>query len=179
MNCPKCGEDWSDVAVVRNAKREAHAATPAPLRYQPSRDGDMDPDPHGEWVRYDTDDGWQERGNPGDPATPAPLDVTDCDCTPGFPHKAQVAATPAPLGIDAPDNANACPSCGHDGLPPLVCERCGHRWYATPAPLDGGHDLVGIRLRGYREGRAEALGDVREFVDESHDRAVAYAKETT
>jgi len=28
---------------------------------------------------------------------PAPLDVTDCDCTPGFPHKAQVAATPAPL----------------------------------------------------------------------------------
>ena len=50
---------------------------------------------------------------------------------------------------------------------------------ATPAPLDCGHDLVGIRLRGYREGRAEALGDVREFVDESHDRAVAYAKETT
>ena len=31
MNCPKCGEDWSDVAVVRNAKREAHAATPALL----------------------------------------------------------------------------------------------------------------------------------------------------
>jgi len=31
VNCPKCGEDWSDVAVVRNAKREAHAATPAPL----------------------------------------------------------------------------------------------------------------------------------------------------
>jgi hypothetical protein len=31
MNCPKCGEDWSDVAVVRNAKREALAATPAPL----------------------------------------------------------------------------------------------------------------------------------------------------
>jgi len=29
-----------------------------------------------------------------------------------------------------------CPSCGHDGLPPLVCEHCGHRWYATPAPLD-------------------------------------------
>jgi len=29
VNCPKCGEDWSDVAVVRNAKREAHAATPA------------------------------------------------------------------------------------------------------------------------------------------------------
>ena len=29
-----------------------------------------------------------------------------------------------------------CPSCGHDGLPPLVCERCGHRWYANPAPLD-------------------------------------------
>jgi len=28
-----------------------------------------------------------------------------------------------------------CPSCGHDGLPPLVCEHCGHRWYATPAPL--------------------------------------------
>jgi len=21
MNCPKCGVDWSDVAVVRNAKR--------------------------------------------------------------------------------------------------------------------------------------------------------------
>ena len=31
MNCPKCGEDWSDVAVVRNAKREALAPTPAPL----------------------------------------------------------------------------------------------------------------------------------------------------
>ena len=31
-----------------------------------------------------------------------------------------------------------CPSCGHDGLPPLVCEHCGHRWYATPAPLDEG-----------------------------------------
>ena len=31
MNCPKCGEDWSDVAVVRNAKREALAETPAPL----------------------------------------------------------------------------------------------------------------------------------------------------
>ena len=38
--------------------------------------------------------------------------------------------------IDVPDNANVCPSCGHDGLPPLVCEHCGHRWYATPAPLD-------------------------------------------
>jgi len=33
-------------------------------------------------------------------ATPAPLDVTDCDCTPGFPHKAQVAATPAPLDVE-------------------------------------------------------------------------------
>ena len=50
------------------------------------------------------------------------------------------AATPAPLDIDAPDNANACPSCGHDGLPPLVCERCGHRWYANPAPLDVDED---------------------------------------
>ena len=50
---------------------------------------------------------------------------------------------------------------------------------ATPAPLDCGHDLVGIRLRGYREGRAEALGDVREFVDESHDRAVAIIGSTS
>ena len=64
------------------------AATPAPLRYQPSRDGDMDPDPHGEWVRYDTDDGWQERGNPGDPATPAPLDGHQ---TPGEYHDYRVA----------------------------------------------------------------------------------------
>jgi hypothetical protein len=29
MNCPKCGEDWSDVAVVRNAKREARPDTAA------------------------------------------------------------------------------------------------------------------------------------------------------
>ena len=39
----------------------------------------------------------------------------------------ECGATPAP---------HTCPSCGHDGLPPLVCERCGHRWYAAPAPLD-------------------------------------------
>ena len=36
-----------------------------------------------------------------------------------------------------------CPSCGHDGLPPLVCEHCGHRWYATPAPLDVDEHYVG------------------------------------
>jgi hypothetical protein len=29
MNCPKCGEDWSDVAAVRNAKREARTDTAA------------------------------------------------------------------------------------------------------------------------------------------------------
>ena len=40
MNCPKCGEDWSDVAVVRNAKREAHAAAPAPLAPHPGEHHD-------------------------------------------------------------------------------------------------------------------------------------------
>ena len=80
-----------------------------------------------------------------------------------------LAATPAPL------KPCGCPEYGHYvGCPRNTLPRA-----ATPAPLDCGHDLVGIRLRGYREGRAEALGDVREFVDESHDRAVAYAKETT
>jgi len=54
-------------------------------------------------------------------------------------------------------------------------------WSEPTAPAEGldacGHDVVGIRLQGYREGRAEALGDVREFVDESHDRAAAIARE--
>jgi len=77
-------DGWADMM----AEIRPLAATPAPLRYQPSRDGDMDPDPHGEWVRYDTDDGWQERGNPGDPATPAPLDGHQ---TPGEYHDYRVA----------------------------------------------------------------------------------------
>jgi len=42
-----------------------------------------------------------------------------------------------------------CPSCGHDGLPPLVCEHCGHRWYLPTAPAEG-----------LREA-AEALSDTR------------------
>jgi len=81
-------------------------------------------------------------------------------------------ATLAPLGHV--HRGEWCAKCVEHGFVEEV-----RRNRATPAPLDCGHDLVGIRLRGYREGRAEALGDVREFVDESHDRAVAYAKETT
>jgi len=94
-------------------------------------------------------------------------------------------ATPAPLDeyefvpyAEDPDHGQ-CPLCGEDGTARTDVEAYNAALRATPAPLDCGHDLVGIRLRGYREGRAEALGDVREFVDESHDRAVAYAKETT
>ena len=69
-------------------------------------------------------------------ATPAPLDVLVAAkavlpenatgrAVPYDALRRALAATPAPLDV--------CPSCGRDGLPPNVCERCGHRWYATPA----------------------------------------------
>ena len=125
-----------DAAYVLGQELEAAgvalAATPAPL---------------------DDDDGWQERGNPGDPATPAPLD------------------------IDAPDNANACPSCGHDGLPPLVCERCGHRWYATPAPLDV--ERLARALHAVEPYAGENNCEVNYHADDAAAIAAAYAEEET
>jgi len=281
VNCPKCGEDWSDVAVVRNAKREALAATPAllgplvadgcPACHHPDHDpGSCEWCPRCE---LHTDDAfaWVQRIDPDLIATPAPH-LADCgydephephtyvlaendrpvdhECpglaaTPAPPDvearggylplgtfstdpppmgevlpikvrpKVDMDATPAPLAVDAPDNANAATTSANAtpapldvrewakavvrSVPPVHIEntdavptfkrrpdQCIDRAavllaleHATPAPLDCGHDLVGIRLRGYREGRAEALGDVREFVDESHDRAVAIIGSTS
>jgi hypothetical protein len=95
-------------------------------------------------------------------ATPAPLDVTDCDCTPGFPHKAQVAATPAPLDVmvaakrlvDDWDNGEGRYAANIDALRTALA--------ATPAPLDAmcaacGHDDPHVKNGGcgldlWREG---------------------------
>jgi len=86
----------------------------------------------------------------------------------------RLAATPAPHSIGGVLHNHR-----HSERPDCGERVVGDCLTATPAPLDCGHDLVGIRLRGYREGRAEALGDVREFVDESHDRAVAIIGSTS
>ena len=85
------------------------------------------------------------------------------------------------------DFMDAVPTHQRYPAPCSVCEGRAARLIAAgvtlqpAAPAEGldacGHDVIGIRLAGYREGRAEALGDVREFVDESHDRAAAIARE--
>jgi len=71
-------------------------------------------------------------------ATPAPLDVTDCDCTPGFPHKAQVAATPAPLdGLRAAlEIIVAEPTAAPDAIGVTARNVARHALAATPAEAD-------------------------------------------
>jgi len=91
-------------------------------------------------------------------ATPAPLDVTDCDCTPGFPHKAQVAATPAPLDVmvaakrlvDDWDNGEGRYAANIDALRTALD--------ATPAPLDDD-------VRGDNQAALESLPDAVQAVD--------------
>jgi len=91
-------------------------------------------------------------------ATPAPLDVTDCDCTPGFPHKAQVAATPAPLDVmvaakrlvDDWDNGEGRYAANIDALRTALA--------ATPAPLDDD-------VRGDNQAALESLPDAVQAVD--------------
>jgi hypothetical protein len=60
-----------------------HPATPAPL------DREREAYEAGRLAGYEE----------GLAATPAPLDVMDCDCTPGFPHKAQSATPVDPEGL--------------------------------------------------------------------------------
>ena len=62
-----------------------------------------------------------------------------------------------------------CPSCGHDGLPPLVCEHCGHRWYATPAPLDEG------RLARVMRGMCDCIRSDEDAAVWARDIATGYA----
>jgi len=112
VNCPKCGEDWSDVAVVRNAKREALAASPAPL------DPEGPDDEHADWYRQ----GWEAGHAAALAATPAPhdcfwdgqpikatgkptdiaslrMDVTDEEAD-AFLAAIEEVASPAPLDVE-------------------------------------------------------------------------------
>ena len=127
------------------------AATPAPL---------------------DDDDGWQERGNPGEPVYRCdPTCACGCHDTFGQPARFE----------------RACPSCGHDGLPPLVCERCGHRWYATcsaesdqqvlATPLDV--ERLARALHAVEPYAGENNCEVNYHADDAAAIAAAYAEEPT
>jgi hypothetical protein len=109
VNCPKCGEDWSDVAVVRNAKREALAATPAPLPC-------LKPDFGGDDCRF-----WAK--------TYGQEPCANCA------KRYDLAATPAPLAAPTPDEITL-PDAWQAGYDSGYREAQEDIAAATPAPLD-------------------------------------------
>jgi len=143
--CPRCGED---------TEWQFHA-TPARL---PCLMPDFDGDDCRFWAktygqepcancakRYDLaatpapldDDGWQERGNPGDDAAPAPLDAALCDCGDGYPSYGIGKRKHLPschYGIiadwlDQPAPTPLAPHPGENHEYDMTCRRCGEPGY--------------------------------------------------
>jgi len=83
------------------------------------------------------DDGWQERGNPGDDATPAPLDAALCDCGDGYPSYGIGKRKHLPschYGIiadwlDQPAPTPLAPHPGENHEYDMTCRRCGEPGY--------------------------------------------------